>query len=339
MSAAIEFTAVSRRYGDCQALDAVSFLAPSGKVTAILGASGSGKSTVLRLAAGLERPDAGLIGLGGTTLSGPGVFIAPEKRRIGLVFQDFALFPHLSALANVTFGLAGMERAEARTLALQWLDRVGLSARADAYPHQLSGGEQQRVALARALAPQPVAILLDEPFSGLDRERRDQLRASTLDTLREAHITALFVTHDAEDAMLGADELVILHAGRRCAAGPPRQVHDLPANVHAARALGPLNEAPARIENGRAICAFGSAPTSLAGSCVLAARPEAIRLHGPGPILVSDRRPAGAMDRLSLQAGGLTWIAYQPVDAGPNSGETTSLQLAERGVFTFPTAD
>jgi iron(III) transport system ATP-binding protein len=169
---AVTLTNVRRAYNGAWALDDVSLTAPDGKVLALLGPSGSGKSTILRLIAGLEQVDAGEVHIGGERASAPGQTLPAEQRRIGMVFQDYSLFPHLSAAANVAFGLGALSRQEREAQALAWLDRVGLKHRAAAYPHELSGGEQQRIALARALAPKPRAILLDEPFSGLDPVQR-----------------------------------------------------------------------------------------------------------------------------------------------------------------------
>ena len=179
----------------------------AGHITALLGPSGSGKSTLLRAIAGLERLDAGSIRLGETIWDDKQIHLPPEARRVGMVFQDYALFPHMTALANVAFGLSG---ADKKAHALAQLEVAELGHRAKAYPHELSGGEQQRVALARALAPHPAVVLLDEPFSGLDRRLRGELRERTVDTLRAARTTALIVTHDAEEAMAVADELAFV---------------------------------------------------------------------------------------------------------------------------------
>lgn len=328
---------LTKHYDAGVALNAVTFTAPAGEVTAILGASGSGKSTLLRLIAGLERPDAGTIALGADIVSGPERFVPAERRRIGLVFQDYAVFPHLTALANVQFGLDGMDKAEARRVAQMWLDRVGLGMRGAAFPHELSGGEQQRVALARALAPSPRVLGLDEPFSGLDADLRASLRDTTLATLRAAHITALFVTHDAEDAMAAADQIVILHRGTLEQAGPPRSVYDNPVSLRAALALGPINQLAARATAGGVSTPFGTISTSLPdGPVVLAVRPEAVLLTSGDTVAVVDRRPAGAKDVLTLQLDGAAWRAHVEPNEGQAPGERAGLSLANRGVFAFP---
>ncbi len=207
----------------------VSFDVAAGEVVCLLGGSGSGKSTTLRIAAGIERPEAGEVAVDGAIVEAPGRFVPPEKRRIGLVFQDLALFPHLSARANVTFGLFRLPRAEARARADKLLAMVGLSPLAEAYPHQLSGGEQQRLAVARALAPEPRAMLLDEPFSGLDARLRDGVRRDVLAVLRGQGAATLLVTHDPDEALRFADRIVLLRAGRIVQSGTPAALLDRPA--------------------------------------------------------------------------------------------------------------
>ena len=198
-AARLTFEDVSRRYGRALALDHVSLDIAPGEILCLLGPSG-GKSTLLRVAAGVERPSAGRILLDGKEVVGANRFVPPEKRGIGLMFQDFALFPHLSILDNVAFGLS-LTRREAKAEARAALERVGLAHYADEYPHILSGGEQQRVALARAIAPRPSVLLMDEPFSGLDPRLREKMWEETLAILHETRATSIVVTHDAEEAM------------------------------------------------------------------------------------------------------------------------------------------
>ncbi|MEZ5970907.1 MAG: ABC transporter ATP-binding protein [Hyphomonadaceae bacterium] len=327
---------VRRSYGKTPALDDVSFTAPEGQVVALLGASGSGKSTILRLIAGLEAVDAGEIHLGGARVSGVGFMLPTEARRIGMVFQDYSLFPHLTAGANVAFGLDKLGRATRDETALHWLDRVGLKHRAGAYPHELSGGEQQRVALARALAPKPHAILLDEPFSGLDASLRAELRDATLATLGEAHTTTLFVTHDAEDALQAADRLVILKSGRVLQEGPPREVYDAPASVDAAAALGPINIFKGVIKNGAIDTPFGPVaakhlPNGSQATAVV--RAEALTLSPGGGARVAALRPHGAHDLARIESQGATWRALTP--ARQPLGDTVSVEIQSAGAFAF----
>lgn len=332
----VQLTNVRRSYGKTPVLDGVSFTAPEGQVVALLGPSGSGKSTILRLIAGLEPVDTGEIHLSGERVSGGGAMLATEARRIGMVFQDYSLFPHLTAGANVAFGLDKLDRAERDETALKWLDRVGLKHRANAYPHELSGGEQQRVALARALAPKPRAILLDEPFSGLDAGLRAELRDATLATLAETRTTTLFVTHDAEDALQAADRIVIMKAGRVLQEGVPREVYDRPTSLDAASALGPVNVFKGIVSDGAIATPFGLVrATHLAdGTAAIAVvRAEALTLSPSGEVRVAAQRPHGAHDLVRVEAQGVTWraltLARQPL------GETVSVEIQPAGAFAF----
>ncbi|SEA55625.1 ABC transporter ATP-binding protein [Bizionia paragorgiae] len=194
------------------ALEDVTFNLKAGQVCAIVGESGSGKTTLVRLIAGLERPDHGSIVMGDKVIASLDKFVQPEKRKIGLVFQEYALFPHLTILENVLYGISKIKHKRKR--AQDMLDLVGLSDLGDRYPHQLSGGQQQRVALARALAPEPSLLILDEPFSNLDTMLRTQLRNEVFDIIKKTEVTVLFVTHDTQDALSVADEILILQNGK-----------------------------------------------------------------------------------------------------------------------------
>ncbi|TXE07349.1 ABC transporter ATP-binding protein [Gelidibacter salicanalis] len=194
------------------AIENVSFTLKAGQVCAIVGESGSGKTTLVRLIAGLERPDHGSIAMGDKIIASLDKFVQPEKRKIGLVFQEYALFPHLTIFENVLYGLSKMKDKKSR--AQEMLDLVGLSEMGQRYPHQLSGGQQQRVALARALAPEPSLLILDEPFSNLDTMLRTQLRNEVFDIIKKTGVTVLFVTHDTQDALSVADEILILQNGK-----------------------------------------------------------------------------------------------------------------------------
>lgn len=327
---------VRRAYAGVAALDSVSLTAPEAKVLALLGPSGSGKSTIMRLIAGLEPVDAGEVRIGDEIVSTPGRTLPAEARRIGMVFQDYALFPHLTAGANVAFGLDKLTRAEREAKALRWLDRVGLKHRAQAFPHELSGGEQQRVALARALAPAPRAVLLDEPFSGLDPVLRAELRDATLATLAETKTTTLFVTHDAEDALQVADRLAILKAGRVLQEAAPRDAYDKPASVHVAAALGPINTFRGRVSGGVVATPYGAvaAPNLVEGAeADVAVRAEAIVLRPGASVRVLDVRPHGAHDLVRIEAQGLAWRALVP--ARISLGETVDVELAPTGAFAF----
>lgn len=332
----VQLSGVHRSYGKTRVLEDVSFTAPEGQVVALLGPSGSGKSTILRLIAGLEPLDAGEVSIGGERVSAAGVNVPTEARRVGMVFQDYSLFPHLTAGANVAFGLDKLGRAERDEASVRWLDRVGLKHRAHAYPHELSGGEQQRVALARALAPSPRAILLDEPFSGLDAVLRAELRDTTLATLAEARTTTLFVTHDAEDALQAADRLVILKAGRVLQEAAPRDAYDRPASLDAAAALGPVNVHEGLVTDGVIATPFGpvSASSLLNGAKAIAAvRAEALTLTPGAGARVLAVRPHGAHDLVRFEAGGVTWRALVP--ARTALGDTVSVAIQPAGAFAF----
>ena len=333
---AIYLSGVRRSYDGVHALGDVTLSAPEAKVLALLGPSGSGKSTILRLIAGLEPVDAGEIRFGDEIVSAPGRTLPTEQRRIGMVFQDYALFPHLSAAANVAFGLDKLGRPAREEAALRWLDRVGLAKRAGAFPHELSGGEQQRVALARALAPGPRAVLLDEPFSGLDPVLRAELRDTTLATLAEARATTFFVTHDADEALLVADRLAILKGGALLQEGAPREAYDHPASLDAAAALGPINVFAARVEGGRIATPFGdvAAPKLAEGARANAAvRVEALELSPGARARVLDRRPHGAHDLVRIEAEGAVWRSLAP--ARIQLGASVDVRIQPSGAFAF----
>ncbi len=234
---------VSKRFGsaDVPAVDSLSLQVAEGEILALLGPSGCGKTTTLRLIAGLETPDTGTITLRGRIVTGPGRNVPPEERGIGIVFQDYALFPHLTVGDNAGFGLA---RGGRRTRVDEVLDLVGLAGFGSRYPHELSGGQQQRVALARALAPAPALMLLDEPFSNLDADLRAQMRDEVERILRTTGTTAVFVTHDQEEAFTLADRVGVLQAGRVEQLAPPQQLYHRPATRFVASFVGAADFLP-----------------------------------------------------------------------------------------------
>jgi iron(III) transport system ATP-binding protein len=259
-AARLGFENVSRRYGDTLALDDVTFDVAPGEVLCLLGPSGCGKTTLLRIAAGVERPSSGRVLVDNEEVAGPNRFVPPEKRGVGLMFQDFALFPHLTILDNVAFGLRFLTRREAKTEALAALERVGLPQYAAEYPHILSGGEQQRVALARAIAPRPGVLLMDEPFSGLDPQLRESMREDALAILHETRATCIVVTHDAEEAMRMGDHVALMREGRVVQTGTAPDLYRDPKDIFVARTFSDLNEMPARIEAGKAATPLGTFP-------------------------------------------------------------------------------
>ena len=236
MSAAtLAASGLTKSFGATAVLRGLDLEVPAGSLTAVLGPSGCGKTTLLRLLAGFERPDDGTVRLGERELAGPGAHIPAERRRIGLVPQEGALFPHLSVTANIGFGLPRRRRAARVTELLELLDLAGLGKR---HPHQLSGGQQQRVALARALAPAPEVILLDEPFDALDAGLRAQVRAEVRDALRRTGTTGLLVTHDQEEALSLADLVAVMRDGRVAQLAPPQVLYREPLDAEVARFVG-----------------------------------------------------------------------------------------------------
>jgi iron(III) transport system ATP-binding protein len=243
MNAALEFTHLTKRYPGAAsaAVDALDLRVESGDILALAGESGSGKTTLLRLACGLERPDSGSIRIAGNIVAGNGVWTPPEKRGIGLVFQNGALFPHLRVEDNIRYGLRHIPRDQQRVRVDTLLILVGLDGCQRRYPHELSGGERQRIAVCRALAPEPAVVLLDEPFSNLDPALRQGLRRDIHRILKELNTTAILVTHDSEDALHAGDRVAVLRAGKIEQTGTPREVYHHPLNGYCARLFGAAN--------------------------------------------------------------------------------------------------
>ena len=239
---------VTKRFGADRppATDGLSFTVESGRILALLGPSGCGKTTTLRLIAGFETPDQGRIAIAGQTVADAdrGIHVEPEARGVGVVFQDYALFPHLTIAQNVGFGLERTSRSERRARVAQVLDLVSLTDFAERYPHELSGGQQQRVAVARALAPAPALILLDEPFSNLDADLRAQMRDEVEKILRATGTTAIFVTHDQEEAFTIADQVGVLDQGRLEQVGAPEVIYHNPATPFVAEFVGAADFLP-----------------------------------------------------------------------------------------------
>lgn len=273
-------------YGAVRALDTVSFAIDRGAIFCLLGPSGSGKSSALRLIAGLERPTSGEIVIDGELVAGAGVFVEPERRRVGMVFQDFALFPHLTVKGNVAFGIRGRRRAEVDETVGRLLADVGLADRSNSYPHMLSGGERQRVALARALAPKPQVLLMDEPFSSLDSRLREQVRHQTIDILRRTGTTAILVTHDPSEAMRIADRIGVLSSGRLAQFGTAAEIYRRPCSPQMACSFGAVNTMEAAVEDGSLRTPLGdfrAPPSAEPGLATVCIRPQHICLHPDGP--------------------------------------------------------
>jgi iron(III) transport system ATP-binding protein len=274
---------VSKSFGGgAAAVQALSLAIAPAEQVALLGPSGSGKSTVLRLLAGFLVPDAGQIRLGGRLVAGGRTFVPPERRGVGMVFQDYALFPHLTVRQNVAFGLHRLPAAERDRRVGETLALVGLEPLAGRHPHELSGGEQQRVALGRAIAPRPIVILLDEPFSSLDAGLRQQVRADVVGILRESGVSAVFVTHDQDEALELGDRIAVMNAGRLEQCGDPEAVFARPASRFVAEFLGRTDFLPGRVTAEGILTEIGllAQPVDLAvGTAVeVAFRPDDVQL-------------------------------------------------------------
>ena len=276
---------LSHSYGDNQVLDSVGLMIPAGEVVCLLGPSGCGKSTLLRLSAGLEKVQTGTIAIDDVTVATADLHVQPEHRHVGLMFQDYALFPHLNVIDNVTFGLFDMATDKANKRGMEMLDQFGMTAYADTHPHTLSGGQQQRVALARALAPEPKLLLLDEPFSGLDTNLRQTIREETLSVLKQSGVATLMVTHDPEEAMFMADRIKIIGAnGRILQAGRPHEIYYHPNHEFVAKLFGMMNRFEGTVHNGQVETPLGSVATDLPDGMLaqVLIRPEGVILESNG---------------------------------------------------------
>ncbi|WP_244931845.1 ABC transporter ATP-binding protein [Nocardioides sp. W7] len=274
---AVSMSGLRRTYGDVHALDGLDLQLAPGELVALLGPSGCGKTTALRILAGLERQDAGSITVGGRDISG----VPANKRDMGMVFQAYSLFPHLTVLDNVAFGLKlrGRSRKDRRTRAADMLELVGLGQHRDRYANQLSGGQQQRVALARALAVEPAVLLLDEPLSALDAKVRVQLRDEIRRIQLDVGTTTLFVTHDQEEALAVADRVGVMNAGRLDQIATPAELYSSPATAFVGEFVGLSNRIPTRVD-GRSAAVLGTPvatlPGSTTGAGVALVRPESV---------------------------------------------------------------
>jgi len=329
--AGLQLRAVSHRFGAHQVLNDVSLAVAPGELLCLLGPSGCGKSTLLRIAAGLETLQAGRVLLDGVAIAEPGAAVPPEQRGIGLVFQDYALFPHLNVADNVAFGLAGWPAAARKSRVVEILASVGMADQAQAWPHTLSGGQQQRVALARALAPKPRVVLMDEPFSGLDARLRETIRDDTLHVLKRSGAATLMVTHDPEEAMFMADRVAVMQAGHIEQDAAPERVYAAPASAFVARFFGQTNEYRAIVAGGVAQTPLG--PVAARGfadgtAVAVLVRPEGIRMS------VSSETGAPAKVLAARLLGRSSWI-HLCLGAGAREDSSDHAHLHARAPGRF----
>lgn len=328
------------------AVDEVSLTVGPGELVCLLGPSGCGKTSTLRLAAGLERPDRGRIFLNDRLVCGDGTHLPPEARHVGFLFQDYALFPHLNVLGNVAFGLDDLPARDRRRQALEKLDQVGMLAYAEAWPHQLSGGQQQRVALARALAPNPGLMLLDEPFSGLDKRLRDLVRDETLHVLKSSRVSTLMVTHDPEEAMFMADRIAVMKDGRIVQCDTPVNLYSKPADPFVASFFGEVNSIEAQVRFGVIETCLGSfdARRFVDGAKVeLLIRPEAVNVlpdpSGQAVVLASRLLGRTSLIHLKVENQGCQPVHLHARLASrflPSEGSRVALELDASQIFLFP---
>jgi len=277
----LDFNAVTYSVGNTHILHGVSFDVEEGGLSCLLGPSGGGKTSILRLIAGLDSPKTGTISLDGKIVSSTEKLVAPHKRDVGFLFQDFALFPHLTVAQNISYGLTKLDKYEANKRTEFLLDQIRLSGSANRYPHMLSGGEQQRTALARAIASKPRVVLLDEPFSNLDTSLRTELRDETLELLRDQGVTTVMVTHDPDEAMSIADKIVLINDGTVVQTGKPAELYNHPVNKFAASFFGNINKVDGTIVEKHVETDIGTIPVKgySEGSKVdLLVRPEGIKI-------------------------------------------------------------
>ena len=351
----LEISRLVKSFSNLRVVDGISFTIAPGQVTCLLGPSGCGKSTSLRMIAGVEKPDSGNICVDGSIISGQRVDILPENRSIGLIFQDFALFPHLNVYENVAFGLK--ERSvEKKQRINELIERVGLASFSKKYPHQLSGGEQQRVALIRALAPKPKIMLMDEPFSGLDDRLRDEIRDETLSVLKEEGTAVLLVTHDPYEAMCMADEIALMREGKIVQRGSPYNIYNAPVDRKAAEFFSEINLIKGHSKGSLTDTPFGRflTPGLPDGTEVdIVTRPQHIRIDfdrngkGPNPTkeegvaaraIVQRSRFTGreSLIEFIMDSDGTNLKASVPAVFLPKKGTILWLTMRRDRCFVFP---
>ena len=336
----LRLSEVSKHFGATRAVDGASLEVAKGEIVALCGPTGCGKTTALRLLAGFERPDAGCVEIDGRKVAGDGSWVAPDRRRVGMVFQDYALFPHLDVAANVGFGLPRRERRGDRVAEV--LDLVGLADYGHRFPDELSGGQQQRVALARALAPRPAVVLLDEPWGAVDPLLRPSLRDEVVSILRAAGVTALLVTHDREDAFSVADRIALMRDGQIVQTGVPEQLYFAPADRWCAEFAGAANMVHGRREGGRVVTpigSFASMQQATTPEVDVLLRPELVGLEpdGSGPAEIVGRTFLGhdVLYKVRLADGTDLW-SQRPSNEQVPLGARVKVCVYDGPVVVFP---
>ncbi|MEL7546859.1 MAG: ABC transporter ATP-binding protein [Pseudomonadota bacterium] len=329
LTAPLHIANVSKTYDGRRVLDNVSLTLKPGTVTALVGASGAGKTTFMRLIAGMEHVDTGTIHSGELLMSSARTHLPTEQRHIGLIFQDFALFPHLTVQGNIEFGLGHLPKETRGKIALDWIRRLGLTDRIKAFPHHLSGGEQQRVAIARAMAPEPRALLMDEPFSGLDPERRESTRLETLSIVRNAGIPALLVTHEPVEALANADQIAVMQAGEILQTGSPDALYRSPISLSVAKALG-------RVQSLRRVNLPEPLLALVPNTQTVYLRPEALQIAADGvPMTVRAARRRGTLCEIEFKLGQDRVIAVSILPELPAVGDEIGIRLDPAYILPF----
>jgi iron(III) transport system ATP-binding protein len=339
-AAGLEVEAVEKSFGRTKVLRGIDLVVPAGGLLAVLGPSGCGKTTLLRAIAGFTSVDAGTIRVDGRTMVGPSAWVPPERRRVGIVPQEGALFPHLRVGQNVAFGIPKGPDRSARVQ--HWLDLVGLGHAIDARPHELSGGQQQRVALARALAADPSLVLLDEPFASLDAALRVAVRAEIAGVLRQTGRTAVLVTHDQQEALSTADLVAVMLHGRLAQLATPAEVYGRPASLEVARFVGETVTIDGEIRDGEALGPLGRhglANEAPAGPATIVVRPEQLHLDPTGvPVVVCGSSFTGPDTSLRLTTdAGVELTARVPGVSGAAIGDRVGVRV-DGPVLAYPPA-
>jgi len=341
---------VSHRFGDLVAVADVSLSVATGELVCLVGPSGCGKTTLLRIIAGLDDLQKGRIEIGGLTVAAANSLVPPEERGVGMLFQDYALFPHLTVAGNVAFGLKHLDAAARRARVADSLCQVDMGDQESAYPHTLSGGQQQRVALARALAPSPAVMLLDEPFSGLDQRLREQVRDQAFHVLKNSEAATVMVTHDPEEAMFMADRIAVMREGRLAQVGTPMEIYFQPATAFVARFFSEVNRLSGTVRDGCVDTPLGMIAVEdfADGTDVdVLIRPEALRVRRvdgatpvhPAQVLASRILGRSSLIHLGIEiAGGENLHLHSRVPGRllPAEREIVDIELDYDQAFVFP---